>query len=362
MTNQLSVLAEPKLRFGMGQTLTDPKQGLFLFGPTRDKVNPLRMRVGVIGTPQGISLYRGWVARINGPVVAPAGSTTSAFFPGFRELLACEWPVDPDISIPIRAMDISAALRISDRHEAVHSTVGLFIAGIEKSLREEEPRPVLWFVIVPDEVYALARPLSRVPVAERTPARSLMTSRLAKRLQVEPSLFDEDMVAAEVYRYDLDFHDQLKARLVSSRAVAQVVRESTLQGEDAIGASRRRMQDAASVAWNLSVSSFYKAGGRPWKLASVRDGVCYVGLVFKRDTTSLQEQKACCGAQMFLTNGDGMVFKGRLGPWYSPETREYHLSKAQATAIASGVLAAYSEADRRGPARDIHTRAYAIRR
>ena len=27
---------------------------------------------------------------------------------------------------------------------------------------------------------------------------------------------------------------------------------------------------------------YYKAGGRPWQLADVRPGVCYVGLVYKR--------------------------------------------------------------------------------
>ena len=46
-----------------------------------------------------------------------------------------------------------------------------------------------------------------------------------------------------------------------------------------VGAS---MQDPATIAWNLSTTSFYKIGGKPWRLAELRDGVCYVGLVFKR--------------------------------------------------------------------------------
>jgi hypothetical protein len=167
-----------------------------------------------------------------------------------------------------------------------------------------------------------------------------MTARLAKRLQREPSLFPDDNMAAEPYLFDLDFRNQLKARLIEYRATTQIVRESTLQ-EPSAAASTRRLQDAATVAWNLSVSSFYKAGGKPWRLARTREDVCYVGLTFKRDSTGPIELNACCGAQMFLTSGDGMVFKGQLGPWHSTDTGEFHVSKAVAARIGNGVFTAY---------------------
>jgi hypothetical protein len=35
--------------------------------------------------------------------------------------------------------------------------------------------------------------------------------------------------------------------------------------------------------WNVATTAFYKADGRPWKIAGIRDGVCYIGLVFKKD-------------------------------------------------------------------------------
>ncbi|MFM9500719.1 hypothetical protein ACKI1Q_45045, partial [Streptomyces galilaeus] len=66
--------------------------------------------------------------------------------------------------------------------------------------------------------------------------------------------------------------------------------------------------------WNLSTTSFYKIGGRPWRLADLRDGVCYVGLVFKRIERPSGRDNACCGAQMFLGSGDGLVFRGAVGP------------------------------------------------
>jgi hypothetical protein len=50
-------------------------------------------------------------------------------------------------------------------------------------------------------------------------------------------------------------------------------------------------------------------------LNGVRKGVCYVGLAYKRDEKNADPQAACCAAQMFLDSGDGVVFKGNVGPW-----------------------------------------------
>jgi hypothetical protein len=165
----------------------------------------------------------------------------------------------------------------------------------------------------------------------------------------EPSLFEEEMNEAEIYRYDLNFHHQLKARLIKSRAVVQVVRESTLLMGDIENVGTRRLQDAATVAWNLCTTAYFKCGGRPWKLAKVREGVCYIGLVFKINTMDGSRGNACCGAQMFLDSGDGLVFKGAMGPWYSNETKEFHLPRHEAQSLMSHLLQAYYEEHKREP-------------
>lgn len=334
-----SVLPEPPLNFGFGQSSPNPKQGLFLFGPLRAHNNPSELRCGVIGTPDGIRAYLGWVKRIQRPIVPTSQSLVHVFFPGFKELFNCNWSVKPATEILINAAAIGAAIHRSDRHDAVHATVGLFANAINSFVRDEDARVDLWFVVIPDEVFELGRPQSRVPRSDQVASERLMNARLAKRLLREPSLFQEDMAAAETYLYQLDFHNQLKARLIRSRAITQIVRESTFGTPQSV--SRRRMQDEASIAWNLSVSSFYKAGGRPWRLGNVRDGVCYVGLVFKHDNRGADLTYACCGAQMFLTSGEGMVFKGIEGPHYSPVSREFHLSRDNAFRIATNIIDAY---------------------
>jgi hypothetical protein len=170
-----------------------------------------------------------------------------------------------------------------------------------------------------------------------------MTPRVGRKLLTQPSLFTEDNASAQIYRYELNFHHQLKARLLDIGAVIQIVRETSLTPEDFTlrGRPLRRVQDPASIAWNLCTTAYFKAGGRPWKLADVREGVCYIGLVFKIDSTNPVGGNACCGAQMFLDSGDGLVFKGAVGPWYSSTNKEFHIPYERAKELITMVVDTY---------------------
>lgn len=148
------------------------------------------------------------------------------------------------------------------------------------------------------------------------------------------------------YLYEVNFHNQLKARLVegSARAVVQIVRETAIAPNAFLktnGLPIRRVQDEATIAWNLCTTTYFKTGRRPWKLSRIREKVCYVGLVFKQLLNGA-DGVACCGAQMFLDSGDGLVFKGAVGNWRTPE-REYHLSAQGAAALLSLVVEAYKD-------------------
>jgi hypothetical protein len=46
---------------------------------------------------------------------------------------------------------------------------------------------------------------------------------------------------------------------------------------------------------------------------------------------------------MFLDTGDGVVFKGEYGPWYSEANRDFHLSQQAARRLLSGVIQTYYE-------------------
>ena len=209
----------------------------------------------------------------------------------------------------------------------------------------------MWFVVIPEEVHRYGRPKSLVPSEERIEGSQHLTPKAGRRILREGGLFPEDRKAAEIYRYELNFHHQMKARLLDQRAVLQIVRETTLTPHRFVKDSRpiRKLQDPATVAWNLCTTAFFKASGKPWKLASVRPGVCYVGLVYKQDSTDPAAGNACCGAQMFLDSGDGVVFRGAVGPWYSAKLKEYHLDKEKASELMGLVVEEYRSLHGRPP-------------
>lgn len=339
-------LPEPLLSFGFGQQMEHPKDGLFLFGPLADNVNPAEMRIGIIGTADGIACFHEWTNRIRGHIPsANHEAAHHASWPGFQAVFDTKWPETALVELTVDKDELSKAIRIENRHEAIYKAVSIFEEPIKRNLRQNEAPPAVWFVVIPEEVHRYGRPKSSIPKAERGQSTSLFNRKTARKIMQTGSLFEEERVAADLYRFDLNFHHQLKARLLDKQVVLQIVRDTTLTPERFVveGRQIRTPQDPATVAWNLCTTAFFKASGKPWRLASVRPGVCYVGLVFKKDETAPETGNACCGAQMFLDSGDGVVFRGAVGPWYSKVGEEFHLSQEKAAELMKLVVDAYAD-------------------
>lgn len=342
---RLEFLAEPELRFRFEQSVASPKDGLTLFGP--HKVASGTLRVGLVSTLEGKQRYVEWVKGIRHPIFPKRREDPNHTpFPGFEAAFGVEWPEAPNADLRIDGDELSRVMHIADRHQAIHQSVGLYAGAIERYLRDMGEAAVdLWMVVIPEFVYQLGRPESTVLKAERQESDLLMNKKTATRLLSNLMLFEEDSRAAEIYLYDLNFHNQLKARLLRQKAPVQVVRETTLAPQEfkkTNGMPLRTLQDPATLAWNLTTAAFFKAYGQPWRLGSPRPGVCYVGIVFKRDAFARKDGNACCGAQMFLDSGDGIVFKGAVGPWYSADTKTFHLSREKAKELMNLVVEAYS--------------------
>src|SRR6185437_8743357 len=162
----------------------------------------------------------------------------------------------------------------------------LFADAIIQAKRNEEVQVDVWFVIVTDALEKYCRPLSVVESSVRVEYESMVSESEAKEFLKEPPLYAEMVDAAQPFYYEPDFHNQLKARLLLKEAPIQVIRESTIAPNDFLKANGfpiRKVDKPSVIAWNICTTAFYKASGRPWKLAKVRPGVCYLGVVFKRD-------------------------------------------------------------------------------
>ena len=117
--------------------------------------------------------------------------------------------IEPLVTIPIAASDISNAISKTNRVDAIRSTVKLFEEAILEHFRTDERRPDIWLVIVPEKVHRYGRPEVSGP---RDATRSaLMSERTAAGFLRGGSLFPDMTEEAQTYLFARNFHHQLKA-------------------------------------------------------------------------------------------------------------------------------------------------------
>lgn len=342
---ELIKLEEPTLLFGHNQGMEDPRDGLALFG-TLDVGQVYGIRAGVIGTKEGIRRYKDWVQKIQQPLYETETIEHRPIYPGFETTFKIPWKPEPLLERVITDSELDECVHLGDQHLRVFKTVEVYSSRILDADVKEEKKVDIWFVIVPERVWKYCRPQSKVEAALRVTSDEGMSSKRGKKLLKQPSMFEAENLAAVPYQYEVNFHNQLKARLLDKKILTQIIRETTIAPEEFIndsGRPLRQVDTPSTVAWNLSTAVFYKAGGRPWKINNIREGVCYIGLVFKKDESNTDPRYACCAAQMFLDSGDGVVFKRVDGPWHIPGTNTFHLSTEAAKKIVGMAVDAYKE-------------------
>lgn len=336
--NSVSVFAEPPLEFGCGQRLEHPRDGITLFGPVDSKgiERPRQITYGLFGTPSGVKSFREFSEAINRFIFTDTDFDDVLWphFPGFEEAFHTEWCVEPAWEEVIDEGKLFAAAVHEDPYERVFSVVNLFLEAMNVAKKRDDPFQI-FVCVVPDFVYVNCRPLSTV--------RSGIGRRINRRERILRETMGDffESYDSRQYAYSMDFRRQIKARIMELDVPIQIIRESTLRHQPISSLSERQLTPLSDRAWNLATGFYYKSGGKPWKLSTARDGVCYVGITFKN--TEERDRNACSAAQMFLDDGDGVVFMGDYGPWYSPKRGEYHLTKQAAKKLLAGVLKTYED-------------------
>jgi hypothetical protein len=337
MAKSVIAFNEPELEFRYGQRVRDPHDGLALFGPFDADLpsHPGSLTYIVLGTDEGISKFNIWAKAMNRPALeAPRGNQRLwPPFPGFEATFCSKWPREPVWSFSIDRDKLLNASRYQEAHERAFKVVGYYLEGLQRaSIRDEKIGVAI--CIVPDEIWRNCRPESRIvnPVGQ-----VISSSRVRARKAGQLELFDD--FNQEQYWLSTDFRRQLKARSMRHEIPLQIIRESTLRLSNQNPLGQRGLTPLSDRMWNIGTTIYYKCGGKPWRLVTARDGVCYIGIAFRR----ANHNTACCAAQMFLDTGDGVVFLGKYGPWYSPRKKQFHLSKSAARDLLKGVLDTYQQ-------------------
>lgn len=99
---------------------------------------------------------------------------------------------------------------------------------------------------------------------------------------------------------NFDLHDFLKATTAVRNIPTQIITER--------GAIQYKCR--CSVMWRLSIAIYVKAGGTPWKLASIDNESAFIGLSYSTRRNPVTEKfdfTTCC-SQVFDSDGTGLEF------------------------------------------------------
>ncbi len=344
MKNELIILPEPELQFGHNQKLVAPHDGLSMFGPYDLGMpeHPTSFSYACIGTQNGLVGFGEFAKAIRGAIIndpLKLNPRLWPIFPGFEAAFHSTFPERPTLSLQLEEKTLVNGSMQNDPHKRAGTIVEQYLEKIRIVSKSDKNISVI-ICIVPDIVHKNCRPQSTV---KNGIGLKVSANERKVRSTGQGNLFEN--YDTEMYQFSVDFRRQIKARAMEFNIPIQIILESTLRIEDTNLKEERGLTCLSDRAWNLAATLFYKAGGQPWKLANAREGVCYIGIVYRQTDAGSNSRSACCAAQMFLDSGDGIVFRGQDGRWYSPEDKAFHLSKNAAKDLLSGLIATYQELD-----------------
>jgi hypothetical protein len=350
MQTKILYIEEPSLTFGYDQKTIDPRDGLALFGP-HQPLNPYTIRAGIIGTSEGIKQYGNFVETLNKPIYSiktkynqnKSLERQRPSFPGFEAAFNVKWPIKPEATLPVSLIDIQRSIKNPSKTIRTNELVDIFLEKIVEFSKKEDYKLDIWFVIIPIQIFNSCKPKSwGKQISKGTEKYAEMRDAGQMSLGFKEYSNYDDMLS-RVLDTSTDFHHLLKARLIQEkiRVPIQLIVDRTLRFRDREYNKKYDEYLKANLAWVQSTTLYYKLGKLPWKLGDIREGVCYIGLVFKKLPNN-KEKNVCSAAQMFLRDGDGSVFRGNIGLWES-KPNEFHLDETEAEHLIGMALDDYKE-------------------
>ncbi len=341
-------LEEPKLVFGDGLLSVDPKAGLESHGPFGWQTATIKtIRFGVIGTGDGIQTFLNFLQKCQSRISAGFNSRGKPLdphcfpdFPGctpdhtFRASFVADNPSHLKVIHEELFERAAAEHKEQSRIEAV---VQLVVDQLS-ALQDLSPMPDVVVLVMPPSVEAACAAIGEVFARQRV--RLSPQQRFHRSLQREAATTGQTVLGLDFDTTDqtnssshngfFNIHHALKAHAMRTGFTTQVVWESTLKDSN-----------PASVAWNLFTALYYKAGNNPWRLQSLPDNTCYVGVSFFKESPRIGADLQTSLAQVFGA-GEGIVLKGEKAVFNKERDRKPHLSEDGAEKLLARAIQSYT--------------------
>jgi len=342
---------EPALIFGGSQEEKDPRLGLHYFGPyftsNEDTFSPSQARIGIIGTGITIRGTKNILNLLKNPIKSE--SSNRWLFPDYpgatsERGVRCNFIQSDSWNQTITNYDIQKVITIDDVNIRIREGVKLFLEKID-SIKNEDSPPDVIICAIPTEIENSCGISDLTRGAKRPKYTSLeMKNEAFKRAgQTFMEAFSVGVLENKTAKQEIsyDFRNSLKGLVMEYGLPTQIIRQSII--EEIINYnSRSSVQHPSVFAWNFSTALYYKARGRPWRLAKLPEGTCYVGVAFYQNKLNPLLDMETSMAQVFTHTGEGFVLRGSdvIKGKYS---RDLHLSEDQSFKLLKNAISLYSE-------------------
>jgi hypothetical protein len=359
---QVKYIEEPDLIFGGQKEEKDPRIGLKYHGPyhfsTEKEPSPNHVNVGIVGNSKTIMLTKQFLEKLKNPIPSPeTNKWLYPDYPGFTKEspIKCEFVTSENWEAIIKDYEIKEVLSIQDSvNKRIAAGVNLFKEKIRViSLEDNKPDVVICALPFQIEEYCGISKHTRGAKRPKLTAQEKLRAELKAEGQtlldqwgmgiVEETKGEDDL--------DLDFHNALKGKIMEFGIPIQILRESSINGFLQYGQQGIKVtQEPATFAWNLATALYYKANGKPWRLAKLRQDTCYVGISFFHNLLNPDLDIETSMAQVFTHNGEGIVLRGS-DVMIDRYTKEPHMSERQSSELMEEALRIYEEKAGRSPSR-----------
>jgi hypothetical protein len=309
-------ISEPDLLFAGGHTHPDPKVGIPLYGPRSLGTgrHKQEIHVGFIGTAEAVDHARSFYATCASGV---DGDADHAPFPGYQadRGFRSDLRMDDRLVELITRQESQALLDVRSSRDRFEATTSLIDHKLQILTRRDHPLDYVVLALTPD-----------------------LYSRCRTADYVEKGL-------GKVHR---DLRRTVKALAMKHRKPVQILQETTT----GLVQSRRKLDHASRIAWNLFTGLYFKAEGLPWGPTGLPPASCIIGISFFRPLGEHPSTLRTSVVQAFDENGDGLVLRGHSFAWdQTRQGKSPHLTDELAGNLIELVLDKYEEERRQPPQR-----------
>lgn len=346
-------LDEPNLVFGNHGEEQDPRLGLRQFGPfhgTHQNVpTPSQVRVGIIGTGETIGLAKRVIAALAQPI--PSREPNQWLYPDFEGFssassIKCDLVSAESWNATITPQEIDRVIQVRDANQRIAAAANLFVTKMD-AIRGEDDPPHVVILSLPQTIIDYCG-ISQMTRGAKKPKFTPLEKAIGK-LERENQKFLEHwgMEAAEKGDEpdrDYDLRNAIKGKVMAAGIPVQLLKEARARGFLTLLETGKPVQgsvhEVTGFAWDFSTGLYYKASGKPWRLARLDPRTCYVGVAFYGNLRSPDRDMETSMAQVFTHSGDGFVLRG-ADVVVDSRTKEPHLTRSQARTLLEDVLAKY---------------------